>query len=250
MASRHEEHVFNVSLQPTLLHCMASSTGRVPPVQQQAWDALVSFLSVEGMCLLQLCDCCTGLLWTVTPKLVWFLFLYAGVGTWITTSAFGKRLMQLHFTTVQREGDLRFDMVRTRENAGEHTAQHVIGCDLTKDNHVPSVDWCCPCAFFAKPAAKCCNGQLILLTYGLQEAAVSPVHARMFFPDQACYQPVTSSQDCSFCCCCFSLRLVLDTLRVNECNFQSRLQHGQTACNFDSPKWSWGCRLQFFLHHV
>ena len=26
--------------------------------------------------------------------------------------------MQLHFTTVQREGDLRFDMVRTRENAG------------------------------------------------------------------------------------------------------------------------------------
>ena len=62
--------------------------------------------------------CWPGLLWTVTPKLVWFLFLYAGVGTWITTSAFGKRLMQLHFTSVQREGDLRFDMVRTRENAG------------------------------------------------------------------------------------------------------------------------------------
>ncbi|KAL3153965.1 hypothetical protein ABBQ32_013522 [Trebouxia sp. C0010 RCD-2024] len=67
----------------------------------------------------QLLNCIVfaGLLWTVTPKLVWFLFLYAGVGTWITTSAFGKRLMQLHFTTVQREGDLRFDMVRTRENA-------------------------------------------------------------------------------------------------------------------------------------
>ncbi len=62
-----------------------------------------------------------GLLWTVTPKLVWFLFVYAGVGTYVTTSAFGKRLMQLHFATVQREGDLRFDMVRTRENAGKIT---------------------------------------------------------------------------------------------------------------------------------
>ncbi|KAA6422215.1 MAG: ABC transporter [Trebouxia sp. A1-2] len=67
----------------------------------------------------QLLNCIVfaGLLWTVTPKLVWFLFVYAGVGTYVTTSAFGKRLMQLHFATVQREGDLRFDMVRTRENA-------------------------------------------------------------------------------------------------------------------------------------
>lgn len=62
--------------------------------------------------------CHAGLLWSVTPKLVWFLFLYAGVGTYVTTSAFGKRLMELHFATVQREGDLRFGMVRTRENAG------------------------------------------------------------------------------------------------------------------------------------
>ena len=76
----------------------------------------------QGVCLLNNIHCRTGLLWTVTPKLVWFLFLYAGVGTWITTSAFGKRLMQLHFTTVQREGDLRFDMVRTRENAGQYIA--------------------------------------------------------------------------------------------------------------------------------
>lgn len=92
----------------------------------QLWVALLRFLCVEDICLLQWCCCCTGLLWTVTPKLVWFLFLYAGVGTWITTSAFGKRLMQLHFTAVQREGDLRFDMVRTRENAGNHNAQHII----------------------------------------------------------------------------------------------------------------------------
>ena len=36
--------------------------------------------------------------------------------------------MQLHFTTVQREGDLRFDMVRTRENAGTalHDQTHVL----------------------------------------------------------------------------------------------------------------------------
>lgn len=63
------------------------------------------------------CTVFAGLLWSVTPKLVWFLLFYAGIGTYVTTSAFGKRLMQLHFATVQREGDLRFDMVRTRENA-------------------------------------------------------------------------------------------------------------------------------------
>lgn len=77
-----------------------------------------SFPDIEIMRRALHCICCAGLLWSVTPKLVWFLFLYAGIGTYVTTSAFGKRLMQLHFATVQREGDLRFGMVRTRENAG------------------------------------------------------------------------------------------------------------------------------------
>lgn len=62
--------------------------------------------------------CHPGVLWTVAPSLVLFLFVYAAVGTWLTTSVFGKRLMQLQYMVLQKEGDLRFDLVRTRENSG------------------------------------------------------------------------------------------------------------------------------------
>lgn len=58
------------------------------------------------------------MLWTVAPSLVFFLFVYAVLGTWLTTSVFGKRLMQLQYLLLQKEGDLRFDLVRTRENSG------------------------------------------------------------------------------------------------------------------------------------
>ena len=54
----------------------------------------------------------------MAPRLVWFLVGYATVGTWLTTSVFGRRLMRLHFGILRREGDLRFDLVRVRENAG------------------------------------------------------------------------------------------------------------------------------------
>lgn len=63
-----------------------------------------------------------GVLWTVAPSLVLFLFVYAVVGTWLTTSVFGKRLMQLQYLSLQKEGDLRFDLVRTRENSGVQLA--------------------------------------------------------------------------------------------------------------------------------
>ena len=47
-------------------------------------------------------------------------------GTWLTTSAFGKRLMQLDFRALQQAGDLRFGLVRTREHAGDRlSAYHV-----------------------------------------------------------------------------------------------------------------------------
>ena len=59
-----------------------------------------------------------GVLWSVAPRLVWFLLGYAAAGTWLTTSLFGRRLMRLHFGILRREGDLRFDLVRVRENAG------------------------------------------------------------------------------------------------------------------------------------
>ena len=60
-----------------------------------------------------------GVLWTVAPSLVLFLLVYAAVGTVLTTTVFGKRLMQLQFLQLQKEGDLRFDLVRTRENSGD-----------------------------------------------------------------------------------------------------------------------------------
>lgn len=61
-----------------------------------------------------------GVLWTISPKMVLFLFAYTTVGTWLTTSAFGKRLMQLEFRVIQKAGDLRFSLLRTRENSGGH----------------------------------------------------------------------------------------------------------------------------------
>ncbi|CAK0734001.1 hypothetical protein CVIRNUC_000368 [Coccomyxa viridis] len=59
----------------------------------------------------------SGVLWTVAPSLVFFLLVYAAIGTWLTTAVFGKRLMQLQFLQLQKEGDLRFDLVRARENS-------------------------------------------------------------------------------------------------------------------------------------
>lgn len=61
---------------------------------------------------------CAGVLWSVAPNLVLFLFAYTAIGTWITTSAFGRRLMHLTYTVLRQEGDLRFSLVRTRENSG------------------------------------------------------------------------------------------------------------------------------------
>ena len=135
-----------------------------------------------------MCYCCTGLLWTVTPKLVWFLFLYAGVGTWITTSAFGKRLMQLHFTTVQREGDLRFDMVRTRENAGNHNAQHISSYALSDKGQLFAACWL---VHVLVPACQACcsnkghTGELMLLPR---------LHAIRSFPDQHAASPSRAVQ--------------------------------------------------------
>ncbi len=61
-----------------------------------------------------------GVLWSVAPRLVVFLLGYAVFGTWLTAAGFGRRLMRLHYAILKREGDLRFDLVRVRENAGKH----------------------------------------------------------------------------------------------------------------------------------
>jgi putative ATP-binding cassette transporter len=59
----------------------------------------------------------SGVLWSRMPRLVGFIFGYAFLGTLITASIFGRKLAHLTFATLRREGDLRFDLVRTRENA-------------------------------------------------------------------------------------------------------------------------------------
>lgn len=53
-----------------------------------------------------------GLLWSLAPRLAVFLVIYAVGGTWITVSGFGRRLMHLTYSVLQKEADLRFALVR------------------------------------------------------------------------------------------------------------------------------------------
>ena len=59
----------------------------------------------------------SGVLWGISKPLVIFLVLYALVGTLVTTLVFGKPLVRLNFEQLKKEADLRFSLVRIRENA-------------------------------------------------------------------------------------------------------------------------------------
>ncbi len=56
-------------------------------------------------------------LWSISPALVVFLLLYATVGTAVTLGLFGRPLTALNFRQLRREADLRFALIRVRENA-------------------------------------------------------------------------------------------------------------------------------------
>ena len=56
-------------------------------------------------------------LWSISHELVYFLVLYATAGTLATLWVFGKPLTLLNFRQLQREADLRFSLIRVRENA-------------------------------------------------------------------------------------------------------------------------------------
>lgn len=56
-------------------------------------------------------------LWTISQGLVYFLVVYALVITLFTGGVFGKRLIGLNFTNLQREANFRFNLVRVREHA-------------------------------------------------------------------------------------------------------------------------------------
>ena len=56
------------------------------------------------------------ILWGIYPQLFFAIILYAGIGT-VLTAVFGKSLVGLNFSQLQREADLRYALVRLRENA-------------------------------------------------------------------------------------------------------------------------------------
>jgi putative ATP-binding cassette transporter len=59
----------------------------------------------------------SGVLWSISKALVFFLVIYAVAGTAITLLVFGKVLIGLNFYQLRREADFRFSLVRIRENA-------------------------------------------------------------------------------------------------------------------------------------
>jgi vitamin B12/bleomycin/antimicrobial peptide transport system ATP-binding/permease protein len=59
----------------------------------------------------------SSVLWGISHLLVFFLVFYALVGTLATTLIFGRPLVRLNFEQLKKEADLRFSLVRVRENA-------------------------------------------------------------------------------------------------------------------------------------
>lgn len=74
------------------------------------------FLLIILSALIQLAAFC-GVLWTISHRLVYFLVIYAVVGSLVTAVLFGRVLVGLNFLQLKREADFRFGMVRIRENA-------------------------------------------------------------------------------------------------------------------------------------
>ena len=59
----------------------------------------------------------SSVLWTVSREMVYFLVVYATLGTLVTWFVFGKVLIGLNFLQIKREADFRFGLIRIRENA-------------------------------------------------------------------------------------------------------------------------------------
>ena len=59
----------------------------------------------------------SGVLWSISTELVFFLVIYAIVGTTVTLLVFGKVLIGLNFYQLKKEANFRFSLVRIRENA-------------------------------------------------------------------------------------------------------------------------------------
>jgi putative ATP-binding cassette transporter len=58
-----------------------------------------------------------GVLWSISPNLIYFLIGYSAFSSWFTAVVFGKPLIGLNFLQLQREADFRFGLVRVREHS-------------------------------------------------------------------------------------------------------------------------------------
>lgn len=76
----------------------------------------IYFLLIFIETALQLVAFC-GVLWSISHNLVYFILIYATVGTLATVFIFGRPMVGLNFFQLRREADFRFSLVRIRENA-------------------------------------------------------------------------------------------------------------------------------------
>ncbi len=74
------------------------------------------FLMIALGALIQLAAF-TGVLWSISRELVYFLVVYAILGTVVTVVVFGRVLIGINFLQLRREADFRFSLVRIREHA-------------------------------------------------------------------------------------------------------------------------------------
>ncbi|HEY2415340.1 MAG TPA: ABC transporter ATP-binding protein/permease [Pirellulaceae bacterium] len=107
------------------------------------------FLLIFVGSVIQLIAFC-GVLWNISRALVFFLIIYAVVGTLVTTLLFGRVLMGLNFLQLKREADFRFGLVRIRENAepialyrGENKERAQVSqrFDAVFNNYIKLINW-------------------------------------------------------------------------------------------------------------
>ncbi|CAI5488345.1 unnamed protein product [Closterium sp. Naga37s-1] len=109
--------------------CLQSLFPPSPPPHRDISPPLVWFLlayAVSGTFVVVRVD--------ISPPLVWFLLAYAVSGTFVVVRVFGKRLTWLQFQGFQREADLRYSLVRVKDNGFQREADLRYSLVRVKDN--------------------------------------------------------------------------------------------------------------------
>ncbi|KAF8070971.1 Abcd2 [Scenedesmus sp. PABB004] len=111
---------------PDAAACVAGFSGTAAgvdnPDQRIVADVANFTQTSTGLAVLLLkkslnCAAFAGVLWSISPHLVAFLLAYALLGTVGTAAVFGRPLTRLQQRILRLEADLRFGLVRLRENA-------------------------------------------------------------------------------------------------------------------------------------